>query len=142
MLKNLPPGFMALDNDVVFQARNLFFVSQEDDEKTSTVSIDNAVFDANIKADISPADILKKANDACGEILDIVKIYSNRTGKEGEGKTFYLNRKAISELLVASSTQNEETIAHTKILPKTANALATIHLPMQKVLDILSATPY
>ena len=138
MLKNIPPGFMTVDNETVFQTRNLFYIHQNDGEKTSGISIDNSAVDIYIKTDIAPADIIKKANDSCGEMLDIVKIYTNRTGKEGEGVTYYLNRKVISELITGSTTRNEETFAYTSILPKVANSSAWIYLPMQKVIDILS----
>ena len=142
MLKNLPPGWMTVDNETVFQTRNLFYVSQNDGKSTSIVSVDNAAQDIHLTADMGPTEILKKANDACGEILDIVKIYSNRTGKENEGVTYYLNRKSISEMIDRSYKQNEETVHYTSIIPKTANAGADIYLPMQKVIDILSTTTY
>ena len=142
MLKNLPPGWMTVDNETVFQTRNLFYVSKKGSASTSIISIDNAAQDIHIKTDMAPTEILKKANDSCGEILDIVKIYSNKTGKENEGVTYYLNRKAISELMDLSYKQNEETVHYTSIIPKTANAGADIYLPMQKVIDILSTTTY
>ena len=138
MLKNLPPGFMALDDKTIFKARNIFFVQQDDGATKVDAFIDNANHDILVKSEISPAEIIKKANNACGEMLDIVKIYSNRTGKEGEGTTYYVNRSVVSDLTTFSRTTGQETVVSTLIHSTASNNVPNVHLPMQKVIDILS----
>ena len=138
MLKNLPPGFMALDAKTIFKARNIFYVQQDDGATTVDVFVDGANHDIRVKSESSPTDIIKKANNACGEMLDIVKIYSNRTGKEGEGTTYYVNRSVVSDLTTQLHINGQETSTSIFIHSTISNNVPDVHLPMQKVIDILS----
>ena len=151
MLKNLPPGWMTINDKFVFRSNIISYLRQDDGQSKSSVHLQHSG-KLSDEIDIPPREFLERAAHSCGEVLNILKVHSD-TPKDVAGHitpsgTYYINRnifKSFNEavwLIKGEEGKDDREIHAVQCHLDESEADLLLYIPIQKFIDLMNATSY